>query len=288
MCLVYYLIYAGIAAPMGEERSPAKVRGDSAYPARYHHPRVLGALHTAAAVLALATGLVVFLRPKGSRAHRVIGYTYVASMATLLVTAFFIYRLFGRFGPFHVAAVISSATVLAGFLPAFRRRPEGRWVESHYHYMSWSYIGLLAAGVAAREVTPHPQHDHCHAQQQREGREAGEQAALHALAPTDAARPAGTASPHSGQRSLLARKSYPQLRQRPFLCRRRRFHSAARPKLRQTGSIAAARVTAQHGSETHHQRAAPEACENQENPPPFHPRRMSEPARRSSRYTRIR
>jgi hypothetical protein len=66
-------------------------------------------------------------------------------MVLLNVTALMIYDLTGRFGPFHVAAIISLATVAAGYLPAFRRRPRGAWVPLHATLMAWSYVGLVAA-----------------------------------------------------------------------------------------------------------------------------------------------
>ena len=109
---------------------------------------LLGFSHTVFGLIALVSGLVVFLARKGTRNHRAIGYVYVASMLALNGGAFLIYRLFGRFGPFHVAAVISLATLAAGFVPLLLRRPAGRWLSYHYGFMCWSYVGLLAATVA--------------------------------------------------------------------------------------------------------------------------------------------
>lgn len=77
--------------------------------------------------------------------HRWLGWVYVGSILTLNVTALFIYRLSGGFGLFHVAALLSIATLFGGVLPAVRRRPVGRWVERHYWCMTFSYLGLLAA-----------------------------------------------------------------------------------------------------------------------------------------------
>lgn len=117
----------------------------------------LGAFHTACSVIALATGLVVVLNPKGTQRHRVIGRMYVAAMLALNISALLIYRLFGRFGPFHVFAIISLLTVVAGIVPALRKRP--RWLDRHYTMMSWSYVGLLAA-AAAETLTRLPLFDH--------------------------------------------------------------------------------------------------------------------------------
>lgn len=107
----------------------------------------IGWFHTACAVLALCSGAAVLLRRKGTRVHRRIGWVYVGSMLALNGTALMIYRLFGGFGPFHVAAVVSLATVVAGTVPAVRRRP-ANWVEHHYWLMTWSYVGLCAAAVS--------------------------------------------------------------------------------------------------------------------------------------------
>jgi hypothetical protein len=69
-------------------------------------------------------------------------------MILLNVTALMIYRLFGYFGPFHVAAVLSLGTVLGGTIAAARRRPRGKWIEVHFYLMAFSYVGLVAAAFA--------------------------------------------------------------------------------------------------------------------------------------------
>ncbi len=48
-----------------------------------------------AAVIALLSGLVIFLRKKAGALHRFLGYVYSLSMLVLLVTALSIYRLSG-------------------------------------------------------------------------------------------------------------------------------------------------------------------------------------------------
>lgn len=108
---------------------------------------VLGWFHMACALVALGSGAAVLLRRKGTRIHRWTGWVYVGSMLALNATALMIYRLFGGFGPFHAAAILSLVTVLAGIVPAVRRRP-ANWVEHHYWWMTWSYVGLCAAAVS--------------------------------------------------------------------------------------------------------------------------------------------
>ena len=109
----------------------------------------LGWVHLSLAITAMISGAVVVLRGKGTRAHRLTGWIYVMSMLGLNGTALMIYRLFGGFGPFHVAAIISLVSVSTGmFFVIFR--PTKNWLALHYSFMTWSYVGLLAA--AASEI----------------------------------------------------------------------------------------------------------------------------------------
>jgi uncharacterized membrane protein len=112
---------------------------------------VLGLTHLAFALSAIAAGGAVVALPKGTPLHRRIGWVYVSCMVGLNATALMIYRLFGGFGPFHVAALLSLATIVAGVFAVLRRRPKRNWLDHHAYWMSWSYVGLLAA--AASEVT---------------------------------------------------------------------------------------------------------------------------------------
>lgn len=107
----------------------------------------IGLFHTTCATVALLSGAAVLMRRKGTRSHRRIGWVYVGSMLLMNGTALMIYRLFGGFGPFHVAALFSLVTVVAGIVPAVRRRP-ANWLDHHYQWMSWSYVGLCAAGAS--------------------------------------------------------------------------------------------------------------------------------------------
>ena len=102
-------------------------------------------IHTLFGFLSLFVGMFVLLRPKGTKSHKVVGKIYVTAMLGLNITAFGIYNLFGGFGVFHVAAIISLFSVLAGLLVLYFRTKIKFWVLIHYEFMVWSYIGLLAA-----------------------------------------------------------------------------------------------------------------------------------------------
>ncbi len=102
-------------------------------------------MHIAAAALAMVLGVLVLVRTKGTRSHRRLGYAYVLCMALLNISAFGMYRLFGTFGPFHVAALISTLTVLAGIRAILKRPRTQRLIALHLVFMYWSVIGLYAA-----------------------------------------------------------------------------------------------------------------------------------------------
>ncbi|MBX2912821.1 MAG: DUF2306 domain-containing protein [Cyclobacteriaceae bacterium] len=104
-----------------------------------------GLVHLLAALASLVIGTLVLLLAKGTRAHRMWGYLYFYSMLMVNASAFMLYGLFGSFGPFHVAALISFSTLVAGIVPAVRRKPAGKWPMYHFTFMYFSVIGLYAA-----------------------------------------------------------------------------------------------------------------------------------------------
>lgn len=113
-----------------------------------------GAAHTGAALAALVLGPVLFLRAKGGLSHRLLGYAYVAAMLVVCVAGWPI-RSFGGLSPFHYLSIVSFVTVVLGAVFAFAaarlaRTAKGRsgLVDGHLHWMGWSYIGLVAAGLS--------------------------------------------------------------------------------------------------------------------------------------------
>jgi uncharacterized membrane protein len=108
----------------------------------------IGLIHLIASILALIFGTLVLVLTKGTKLHKQIGYAYAASMLGVIVTAFMIYRLFGRFGIFHITAIISTISLLGGMIPVVLRKPVNGWLSLHYSFMFWSVIGLYAAFAA--------------------------------------------------------------------------------------------------------------------------------------------
>lgn len=108
----------------------------------------LGWAHVLSAGITLLAGLWIFLRPKGGSAHRCLGYIYAVAMLTMLATALSIYQLTGSFNPLHGFAILSTLQLGRGLFHAVARWPKRTWLDMHYVWMSWSYIGLCAALVA--------------------------------------------------------------------------------------------------------------------------------------------
>lgn len=107
-----------------------------------------GLVHLLAAVLSLILGTTVLTLPKPGQRHKRLGYGYVSSLALMLVTSFAIYRQYHGFGIFHVAALLSAATLLAGMVPVWRRKPVRHWQQVHYGFMYLSVLELYVALVA--------------------------------------------------------------------------------------------------------------------------------------------
>ena len=103
-------------------------------------------LHTLLAVVALAAGAWNLTARKGTRRHRQVGYVYAGSMGGMLATSFFIFELFGGFGVFHVMTIVSGVTLALGLYFPLRRQRHPHWIEHHYFWMSYSYVGLVMAG----------------------------------------------------------------------------------------------------------------------------------------------
>ena len=111
----------------------------------------LGGLHIAAACATLVIGPVVLVGRKGGTLHVALGRVFVALLLLVNVPVLFLYEATGRPGPFHVLAVVSLATTGLGWLSvrrASRGARSGARIEAHAVLMTWSWIGVVTAGLA--------------------------------------------------------------------------------------------------------------------------------------------
>jgi len=102
-------------------------------------------LHAFAAMAALVLGLVQFAAPKGTLPHRTIGWIWVALMAVVAASSFWIHqiRLVGPFSPIHLLSIFTLV-----MLPLAVWRAHTHRVADHRRIMIMTFIGaLVIAGL---------------------------------------------------------------------------------------------------------------------------------------------
>jgi uncharacterized membrane protein len=84
-------------------------------------------LHAVAAMGAFILGLVQLIAPKGTLPHRTLGWIWVALMAVVAGTSFFIHdiRMWGPWSPIHILSVVSLVMLARGMWYARQHRVTG-------------------------------------------------------------------------------------------------------------------------------------------------------------------
>jgi uncharacterized membrane protein len=108
--------------------------------------------HLGAALAALLAGLTVLLIPKGTPTHRAVGTAYLVALGLVNVAALSLHRE-AAFGVFHGLAIASLLTIGAGLAPLLLGKRSPRAIAFHAFCMTWSYVGLVAAGCGQLSVT---------------------------------------------------------------------------------------------------------------------------------------
>ena len=108
-----------------------------------------GGLHFGFALIALVLGAIMLMRPKGTKSHRILGTAYVIFMVVINVSALSMHEISGQMTLFHAFAILSLATLTPGYvcILLYKRRRHPLWLELHRQFITWSYFGLVAAGV---------------------------------------------------------------------------------------------------------------------------------------------
>jgi uncharacterized membrane protein len=108
---------------------------------------LVGSIHAALALACIAIGAVQLLRPKRGAWHRARGYFFVYAMLVADATALLLYRFTGSFNMFHVGALANLACVVCAIVPMLQAPRPANWRLRHYYFISWSYVGLISAGL---------------------------------------------------------------------------------------------------------------------------------------------
>ncbi|MCP3466734.1 MULTISPECIES: DUF2306 domain-containing protein [unclassified Bradyrhizobium] len=102
-------------------------------------------LHAFAAMTAFVLGVVQFAAPKGTLPHRTVGWIWVALMAIVAASSFWIHRirLVGPFSPIHLLSIFTLV-----MLPLAVWRAHTHRVADHRRIMIFMFIGaLVVAGL---------------------------------------------------------------------------------------------------------------------------------------------
>src|SRR6478736_9495710 len=102
-------------------------------------------LHAFAAMAAFGLGVIQLVAPKGTLPHRTIGWIWVALMAVVAASSFWIHqiRLVGPFSPIHLLSIFTLV-----MLPLAVWRAHTHRVADHRRIMIMTFIGaLVIAGL---------------------------------------------------------------------------------------------------------------------------------------------
>src|SRR5467141_3223954 len=106
----------------------------------------LTVLHIALALAALALGSAVLVRRKGTSSRKMLGRIWVALMAAVALSSFWIFEIRHGAGP-SLIHLLSAWTLISLVLAVwFIRRGN---VRAHRGFMIGTFIGLAAAGLGA-------------------------------------------------------------------------------------------------------------------------------------------
>ena len=102
-------------------------------------------IHAFAAIGAFALGLIQFAAPKGTLPHRTIGWIWVALMAMIALSSFFIHeiKLVGPFSPIHLLTIFTLVMLPLAVLHARRHN-----VKRHRGAMISIFFGALVIAGA--------------------------------------------------------------------------------------------------------------------------------------------
>ena len=107
----------------------------------------LGWVHLVASLAALAIGILVLLRPKGTPVHRRRGRVYSLALLATNVTALGIYRARGDFFFPHWLAMATLIVMTVGIVAAYFKVPRRAWLHLHLTCLLTSLYLLVGGGV---------------------------------------------------------------------------------------------------------------------------------------------
>ena len=102
-------------------------------------------IHAFAAMAAFVLGVIQLVAPKGTLPHRTLGWLWVALMAVVAISSFWIHqiRLLGPWSPIHLLSIFTLVVLPLGVWRAHRHQ-----VADHRRIMTLIFAGaLVIAGL---------------------------------------------------------------------------------------------------------------------------------------------
>lgn len=111
---------------------------------------ILVKIHVASVLVSYVAAYFVFIRPKGTKDHKVVGKIYALFMLVGSFTSLGIYKATGGINIFHFLALVTISSVLAGCysIVRYKNSGEAKWLVKHYFHMAYSFMGLNLAALA--------------------------------------------------------------------------------------------------------------------------------------------
>jgi uncharacterized membrane protein len=120
------------------------------------HLTTAGAIHTTLAAAAIILGIIQFLRRKGDSVHRAAGYAYVYALLIGDGAAMLVYQFTGKLNILHFGVITNLVCIAIGMWPVLHNPRRPGWRKTHYYWISWSYVGVLAAAATELVVRTAP------------------------------------------------------------------------------------------------------------------------------------
>ena len=129
------ITYALVALAVSMGRAPGVT---------YHTPLPVLVIHLATVIPAVPLGAYVLWSRKGDAMHKRLGRLWAAMMLITAIDSFWVRGMTGAIGPIHI---FSAITLVSIPLAIYHIRTGN--VEAHRRAMTYTYIGLLVAGLFA-------------------------------------------------------------------------------------------------------------------------------------------
>ena len=115
-----------------------------------------GWIHTIFSTIGILVGAEQLLRTRRDRLHKWLGYVYVTCMVTGDLAILTVYRFNHHFNVFHVGAIANLFCIAMALWPMLRKPRPLQWKLTHYMWICWSYVGLLAAALTEFIIRTQP------------------------------------------------------------------------------------------------------------------------------------